>query len=292
MSVGASLTFDSADGSTATFTGTVPEENTAGDPLAPATPFTGTGVSNNDSGRPVDGVDLTSFGDDLPGKPKLGSVLKRLLKIHPKLNRLRLSSIDPAEMDEDLINLFKNEMRVLPYLHLSIQSGDNLILKRMKRRHLREDVIEICRKIKKVRKDIKFGADIIVGFPTETDENFKNKIKLIKECKFSNLHLLKFSPKNGTPASKMPQIQNNVKNFRYKKLINIFEKIKSEQMKEKLGKTEEILFESEKQSYTNDYFRVSLLKKKFKEKDKSKFGNIVKVKILSKRKDRLFAELV
>ncbi len=238
------------------------------------------------------GVDLTSFGDDLPGKPKLGSVLKRLLKIHPKLNRLRLSSIDPAEMDEDLINLFKNEMRVLPYLHLSIQSGDNLILKRMKRRHSREDVIEICRKIKKVRKDIKFGADIIVGFPTETDENFRNTIKLMKECKFSNLHLFKFSPKNGTPASKMPQIQNNVKNFRYKKLINIFEKIKSEQMKEKLGKTEEILFESEKQSYTNDYFRVSLLKKKFKEKDKSKFGNIVKVKILSKRKDRLFAELV
>ncbi len=238
------------------------------------------------------GVDLTSFGDDLPGKPKLGSVLKRLLKIHPKLNRLRLSSIDPAEMDKDLIDLFKYEKRVLPYLHLSIQSGDNLILKRMKRRHSREDVIEICRKLKKVRHDIKFGADIIVGFPTETNENFINTVKLTKECKFSNLHLFKFSPKNGTPASKMPQIQNNVKNLRYKKLMNIYEKIRSEQMKDKLGKTEEILFESEKQSYTNDYFKVSLLKKKFEEKDKSKFGNIVKVKILSKRKDRLFAELV
>ncbi|MBF91592.1 MAG: tRNA (N(6)-L-threonylcarbamoyladenosine(37)-C(2))-methylthiotransferase MtaB [Rickettsiales bacterium] len=238
------------------------------------------------------GVDLTSFGDDLPGKPKLGSVLKRLLKIHPKLNRLRLSSIDPAEMDEDLLYLFKYEKRLLPYLHLSIQSGDNLILKRMKRRHSTEDVIDICRKIKKVRKEIKFGADIIVGFPTETNENFNNTIKLAKQCRFSNLHLFKFSPKNGTPASKMPQIQNNVKNFRFKKLRNIYEKIKSEQMKEKLGTVEEILFESEKQSYTNDYFKVSLLKKKFKEKEKSKFGNVVKVKILSKRKDRLFAELV
>ena len=124
------------------------------------------------------GVDLTSFGEDLPGKPKLGSVLKRLLNLHPKLKRLRLSSIDPAEMDDELLDLFKFNKRILPYLHLSIQSGDNLILKRMRRRHTREKVMEICNKLKSVRNEIKFGADLIVGFPTENHSHFKNTLNL------------------------------------------------------------------------------------------------------------------
>ena len=155
------------------------------------------------------GVDLTSYGEDLEGKPKLGNILKRLFKLFPNLFRLRLSSIDPAEIDEDLLELFKFEKRLMPYLHLSLQSGDNLILKRMKRRHNREMVLSICSNLKSFRKDITFGADLIVGFPTETEENFQNSIDLISECQISNVHIFPFSPKKGTPASKMPQIKKN-----------------------------------------------------------------------------------
>ena len=141
------------------------------------------------------GVDLTSYGEDLEGKPKLGNILKRLFKLFPNLLRLRLSSIDPAEIDEDLLELFKFEKRLMPYLHLSLQSGDNLILKRMKRRHNREMVLSICSNLKSFRKDITFGADLIVGFPTETEENFQNSIDLISECQISNVHIFPFSPK-------------------------------------------------------------------------------------------------
>ena len=158
----------------------------------------------------LSGVDLTSYGEDLKGKPKLGNILKRLFKLFPNLARLRLSSIDPAEMDDDLINLFKFEKRLMPYLHLSLQSGDNLILKRMKRRHNREMVLRICNDLKSFRKDITFGADLIVGFPTETEENFQNSLDLISTCQMSNVHIFPFSPKEGTPAAKMPQIKKKI----------------------------------------------------------------------------------
>ena len=235
------------------------------------------------------GVDLTSFGEDLPGKPKLGSVLKRLLNLHPKLKRLRLSSIDPAEMDDELLDLFKFNKRILPYLHLSIQSGDNLILKRMRRRHTREKVMEICNKLKSVRNEIKFGADLIVGFPTENHSHFKNTLNLVEYCRFSNLHLFRYSPKNGTPAAKMPQVSNDIKNLRYSKLLKTQTKIKSSLMKSKIGNIEEILFESNNQSYTNDYFKVSLLKNN---RNSIEPGSLIKVKITSKKKENLLAKII
>ena len=147
------------------------------------------------------GVDLTSYGEDLPGKPRLGNMLKRIFKLHPKLERLRLSSIDPAEVDDDLLELFKFEKRLMPHIHFSVQSGDNLILKRMKRRHNREKVIQLCEDIINVRNETTFGADLIVGFPTENLSQFENTLNLISICKFNNVHIFPFSPKNGTPAA-------------------------------------------------------------------------------------------
>ena len=141
------------------------------------------------------GVDLTSYGNDLPGKPTLGNLIRRLIKLHPSIERLRLSSIDPAEVDGELMDLLKFEPRLMPHIHLSVQSGDDLILKRMKRRHLRSDVIKLCEELKSKRPNITFGADFIIGFPTEKEENFKNTLALITQCKFSNVHLFPFSPK-------------------------------------------------------------------------------------------------
>ena len=234
------------------------------------------------------GVDLTSYGDDLPGKPKLGSALKRLFDLHPDLQRLRLSSIDPAEIDEDLMDLFKYEKRLMPYLHFSLQSGDNLILKRMKRRHSREEVYDICEEIVSIRSEIKFGADVIVGFPTETEDNFQNTIDLIKMCKFSNLHIFPFSAKKGTPASNMPQVEKEIKIKRLNFIRTISEKIKSKLMKNKIGETVNLLYESDKKSYTDDYFKVSIINNKSKN---FKVGDIVRVKIKSNNENFLLAEI-
>ena len=223
------------------------------------------------------GVDLTSYGEDLKGKPKLGSILKKLFKLFPNLPRLRLSSIDPAEIDRDLLDLFKYERRLMPYLHLSLQSGDNLILKRMKRRHNREMVLNICNNLKSFRKDITFGADLIVGFPTETDENFQNSINLITECQIANVHIFPFSPKEGTPAARMPQIKKKIINERVIKAKNISEKIKENIMKKKVGNKEKFLYESDDLSYTDAYFKVNLLSKK----NKIKSGSIIEGTVIS-----------
>ncbi len=229
------------------------------------------------------GVDLTSYGEDLEGKPKLGNILKRLFKLFPNLLRLRLSSIDPAEIDEDLLELFKFEKRLMPYLHLSLQSGDNLILKRMKRRHNREMVLSICSNLKSFRKDITFGADLIVGFPTETEENFQNSIDLISECQISNVHIFPFSPKKGTPASKMPQITKELINKRAQIAKNFSENIKKKIMETKIGKNETFLYESDKLSYTDTYFKVMT----FTQKNKIKSGSIVKAKVIAVNNGKL-----
>ena len=235
------------------------------------------------------GVDLTSYGEDLPGKPKLGNIIKRLFMLHPNLKRLRLSSIDPAEIDEELFNLFSFEKRLMPHLHLSLQSGDNLILKRMKRRHSRETVMEICKKLKSIRKDITFGADLIVGFPTEGEKEFLNSIDLLENCKFSNMHIFPFSPKKGTPAARMPQLQKSIINERTAYARKFFEKILYKQMEGKIGITQSFLFESEKLSYTDDYFKVKIVKK-----DKDIFlrsGSIVSARILGVDKDKFEAAI-
>ena len=233
------------------------------------------------------GVDLTSYGEDLEGKPKLGNILKRLFKLFPNLLRLRLSSIDPAEIDEDLLDLFKFEKRLMPYLHLSLQSGDNLILKRMKRRHNREMVLSICSNLKSFRKDITFGADLIVGFPTETEENFQNSIDLISECQISNVHIFPFSPKKGTPASKMPQIKKELINKRVQIAKNFSENIKKKIMETKIGKNEIFLYESDKLSYTDTYFKVMT----FTQKNKIKSGSIIKAKVIAVNNGKLQVEV-
>ena len=233
------------------------------------------------------GVDLTSYGIDLPGKPKLGNILRRLLNFQPKLRRLRLSSIDPAEIDDDLMDLLLKEKRILPHLHLSLQSGDNLILKRMKRRHNREEVIKLCHDLRLVRSDFTFGADIIVGFPTETNQMFKNTLELIETCEFTNVHIFPYSPKDGTPASKMPQIKEDEKKLRVEILRNKCKDILHQKLNKEIGKSSSILFESHKMSYSDGYFKV----KTKESKNSIKPGSIANVKIVSRQGDSLIAEL-
>lgn len=156
------------------------------------------------------GVDMTSYGPDLPGNLRLGKLVKTVLKSVPDLKRLRLSSIDSIEADDDLMEALATEPRLMPHLHLSLQSGDNMILKRMKRRHARENSIAFCAEVRTIRPDIVFGADIIAGFPTETDEMFENSIRIVEECGLTNLHVFPFSPRKGTPAARMPQVERRI----------------------------------------------------------------------------------
>ncbi len=158
----------------------------------------------------LSGVDLTSWGADLDGAPKLGALLARLLRDVPDLKRLRLSSIDSIEADDELIDILASEQRVMPHLHLSLQSGDNMILKRMKRRHGREDSIRFCEDLRRRRRDMVFGADIIAGFPTETDEMFENSLKIVDECGLTFLHVFPYSARPGTPAARMPVVEHHV----------------------------------------------------------------------------------
>lgn len=152
------------------------------------------------------GVDITAYGADLPGAPSLGQMIRRLLALVPELGRLRLSSLDPVEMDEDLWQLIGQEPRLLPHLHMSLQAGDDMILKRMKRRHLRADAIAFCEKARDLRPDVVFGADLIAGFPTETDEMFENTLRSIDDCGLTYLHVFPYSSRPGTPASRMPPV--------------------------------------------------------------------------------------
>jgi len=156
------------------------------------------------------GVDVTSWGADLPGQPTLGQLVARILKLVPELPRLRLSSIDAAEIDPDLMRCLATEPRLMPYLHLSLQAGDDMILKRMKRRHLRADALKLVRDVRAVRPDTAFGADLIAGFPTETDEMFENTLKLVEEAELAFLHVFPFSPRPGTPAARMPAVKRDV----------------------------------------------------------------------------------
>jgi len=156
------------------------------------------------------GVDLTSWGADLPGQPRLGDLVMRILRLVPDLARLRISSIDSIEADDNLMLAIATEKRLMPHLHLSLQAGDDMILKRMKRRHGRDDAIAFCEEARRLRPGIVFGADIIAGFPTETEAMFENSLKLVEECGLTFLHVFPFSPRNGTPAARMPQVPGAV----------------------------------------------------------------------------------
>ncbi|MEX2249134.1 MAG: radical SAM protein, partial [Parvibaculum sp.] len=204
------------------------------------------------------GVDITSYGGDLPGRPSLGNLARRILKLVPELERLRLSSIDSIEADDELMRLIAEEERLMPHLHLSLQSGDDMILKRMKRRHLREDSIRFCEEARRLRPDIVFGADFIAGFPTETDEMFENTMRLVDECGLTWLHVFPFSPRPGTPAAKMPQLSRDLAKARAEQLrIKGAARVRAH-LDTGLGATKPVLMETPSTGRTHQFTPVRL----------------------------------
>ncbi|MBT6270604.1 MAG: radical SAM protein, partial [Rhodobacteraceae bacterium] len=204
------------------------------------------------------GVDLTSWGADLPTSPSLGNLVLRILKLIPDLERLRLSSIDSIEADESLLEAIANETRLMPHLHLSLQAGDNMILKRMKRRHLRDDAIKFCETVKKLRPEMTFGADIIAGFPTETDKMFDNSLKLVKECDLTWLHVFPYSPRVGTPAARMPQVNKLTIKNRASQLRALGKNQVEKHLRSEIGKTHDILMETPHVGRTEQFTEVQL----------------------------------
>jgi threonylcarbamoyladenosine tRNA methylthiotransferase MtaB len=189
------------------------------------------------------GVDITSYGANLPGAPRLGTLVKQILKHVPELERLRLSSIDSVEADDDLLDALANEQRLMPHLHLSLQAGDDLILKRMKRRHLRADAIAFTDRIRQLRPDVIFGGDIIAGFPTETDAMFARSIDLVDECGLTYLHVFPFSPRKGTPAARMPQVVGDVIRERARRLREKGEAVLRRHLDSEIGARRRVLAE-------------------------------------------------
>lgn len=202
------------------------------------------------------GVDMTSYGGDLPGTPSLGNLARRILKLVPELERLRLSSIDSIEADGDLMRLIAEEERLMPHLHLSLQAGDDMILKRMKRRHLREESIRFCEEARRLRPDIVFGADFITGFPTETDGMFENTMRLVDECGLTWLHVFPFSPRPGTPAAKMPQVARDIAKQRAERLRAKGRARVLAHLEEGLGATRPVLMETATLGRTHQFTPV------------------------------------
>jgi threonylcarbamoyladenosine tRNA methylthiotransferase MtaB len=204
------------------------------------------------------GVDLTSYGSDLSGAPSLGALTKQILREVPELKRLRLSSIDSIEADRDLLDAVANDQRLMPHLHLSLQSGDDLILKRMKRRHSRADAIALCNELRRLRPDIVLGADLIAGFPTETDEAFARSLDLIEDCGLSLLHVFPYSPRPGTAAAKMPQHGGAAIKQRAKRLRIAGEAALRRRLDQEVGFTRQVLIESATQGRTEHFLPVGI----------------------------------
>lgn len=204
------------------------------------------------------GVDLTSYGADLPGTPKLGMLTRQILRHVPELKRLRISSIDSIEADNDLLDAIADDARLMPHLHLSLQSGDDMILKRMKRRHSRQDAIAFCEQVRRLRPDIVFGADIIAGFPTETEEMFSRSLDLVAECGLTFLHVFPYSPRPGTPAARMPQVAGPEIKARARRLRAAGEAALRQRLQAEIGATREVLVEGESQGRTEHYLPVAI----------------------------------
>jgi threonylcarbamoyladenosine tRNA methylthiotransferase MtaB len=204
------------------------------------------------------GVDITSYGPDLPGSPTLGQMVKRLLALVPELPRLRLSSLDPVEMDDDLWRLVAEEPRFMPHLHLSLQAGDDMVLKRMKRRHLRDDAIKMCRYARELRPDVAFGADIIAGFPTETEAMFDNTMAIVDECDLSFLHVFPYSPRPGTPAAKMPQVNGRIRKNRARLLREKGQVKIDELLNRNINKTLQVIVEQDNIGRTEQFAEVRI----------------------------------
>ncbi len=204
------------------------------------------------------GVDLTSWGADLPATPKLGDLVMRILKLVPDLPRLRISSIDSIEVDENLMQAIATEPRLMPHLHLSLQHGDDMILKRMARRHLREDAIRFTEEALKLRPEMTFGADIIAGFPTETEAHFENSLKLVEDCQLTWLHVFPYSKRDGTPAAKIPkQVNGNIIKSRAARLRAAGEARVQSHLAAQIGKTHQVLMENPHMGRTEQFTEVS-----------------------------------
>lgn len=205
------------------------------------------------------GVDVTSYGPDLPGSPTFGQMIRRVLALVPELPRLRLSSLDPVEIDDDLWRLIAEEPRLMPHLHLSLQAGDDMVLKRMKRRHLRADAIEMCRRAKEYRPDMAFGADIIAGFPTETDEMFQNTLDIVEECDLTFLHVFPYSEREGTPAARIPdQVPVPVRKARAARLRKAGEAQMQKFLKANINKRVQAVVEKENMARAENFALIRL----------------------------------
>lgn len=202
------------------------------------------------------GVDLTSWGADLPSEPKLGDLVMRILKLAPDLPRLRISSIDSIEVDDNLMQAIATEPRLMPHLHLSLQHGDDLILKRMKRRHLRDDAIKFSEDARKLRPDMTFGADIIAGFPTETEVHFENSLRLVDECALTWLHVFPYSARIGTPAARMPAVNGKDIKSRAARLRAAGDAQVQRHLAAQLGKTHHVLMENPTMGRTTQFTEV------------------------------------
>jgi threonylcarbamoyladenosine tRNA methylthiotransferase MtaB len=204
------------------------------------------------------GVDITDYGRDLPGRPSLGQLARRLLAQVPELPRLRLSSLDPLEIDADLLRLLAEEPRLMPSLHLSLQAGDDLILKRMKRRHLRADALRVCGELRRRRPEVVFGADLIAGFPTETEAMFANSLALVEDCGLVQLHVFPYSPRPGTPAARMPQVPAKLRKARAAKLRAAGDRALARYLESRIGATERVLVEKPGFGHSEPFAPVAL----------------------------------
>ena len=205
------------------------------------------------------GVDLTSWGGDLPAQPRLGDLVNRILRLVPDLPRLRISSIDSIEADPALMQAIATEPRLMPHLHLSLQAGDNMILKRMKRRHAREDAIAFCEEARRLRPDMVFGADLIAGFPTETEDMFQQSLQLVTDCDLTFLHVFPFSPRNGTPAARMPQVRGPEIKARAARLRAAGDAALTRHLNSQIGRTHDILVEGPRLGRTAQFTEVAFL---------------------------------
>jgi threonylcarbamoyladenosine tRNA methylthiotransferase MtaB len=230
------------------------------------------------------GVDLTSWGADLPGTPTLGQLVARILKLVPALPRLRLSSIDAAEIDPDLMRVLASEPRLMPYLHLSLQAGDDMILKRMKRRHLRADALKLIADVRAVRPDVAFGADLIAGFPTETDAAFDNTLALVEEAGLSFLHVFPFSPRPGTPAARMPPVARAVVKERAARLRAAGDLALGRHLGRQIGRTVMGLVERQGLARAEDFTEIAF-------EGQAVPGGIAPIRITGQEQGRLIGSL-
>jgi len=228
------------------------------------------------------GVDITSYGQDLPGRPRLGQMVRRLLQQVPALPRLRLSSIDAVELDDDLLRLLGDEPRLMPHLHLSLQAGDDMILKRMKRRHLRSDAVALTDEIRRRRPDVVLGADLIAGFPTESDAMFENSLRLVDDCGLTYLHVFPYSPRPGTPAARMPQVPGDLRKARAARLRAAGDAALRRFLDAQIGKTAEVLVEKPGFGRSAHFAPVRL--------NRGRAGELVTCRIATRQGDALLAE--